>query len=173
MEPMIGEIRVFGFNFVPNGWMFCNGQLLSIAEYSALFSILGTTYGGDGVTTFALPNLNGRAAVGFQTGRGLPHVELGQAWGSDTATLTSSNLPPVGPFTVMVMDGGASTSDPSNGLFAESQQPAYIQDTATAPLDGSSIQGNGMPGNQPIEVGGPNLAMNYCIAVEGIYPSRS
>ena len=166
MEPMLGEIRLVGFNFSPRGWAFCNGQIMSIAQNTALFSILGTTFGGDGITTFALPNLQGRQAVG-----GMSEPSLGQVWGQSSVTLTGSNLPAMGA-QIGAVDGGASSSQPANGVLAEAQQAAYIQGEPSVGLDRSSIQ-SGQPGNQPIPVGGPNLTINYIIALEGIYPSRS
>src|SRR5439155_18983562 len=92
-EPFLGEIRLFGFNFAPRGWAFCQGQLLPIAQNTALFSLLGTTYGGNGQTTFALPDLRGRVAVGFGQGPGLSNIDLGQVSGAETATLTQAQMP--------------------------------------------------------------------------------
>ena len=89
-DPYLGEIRMFGGNFAPVGWAFCNGQLLSIAEYEALFSLVGTTYGGDGISTFALPDLRGRTVVGAGQGPGLSSIEIGEQGGSESATLTSA-----------------------------------------------------------------------------------
>src|SRR3954466_13993392 len=91
--PFIGQISLFGGNFAPRGWAFCNGQLLAISQNTALFSILGTTYGGNGQTTFALPNLRGRMAIGAGTGPGLGAVQLGEQGGTSSVTLTLSNLP--------------------------------------------------------------------------------
>ncbi len=93
MEPYIGQIQAFGFNFAPVGWAQCNGQLLPIAQYQALFSLLGTTYGGDGQTTFALPDLRGRSIVHYGSGPGLSPVQLGQNGGHETVTLTINQLP--------------------------------------------------------------------------------
>jgi microcystin-dependent protein len=92
-NPFIGEIRMFGGNFAPRQWALCDGQLLSIAQYQALFSLLGTTYGGNGVSTFALPNLQGRLALGYGQGPGLSNYALGQTGGSETVTLTTSTMP--------------------------------------------------------------------------------
>lgn len=167
-EPFLGEIRAVGFNFAPRGWAQCNGQLLSIAQNSALFSLLGTTYGGDGVQTFALPDLRGRAAVGVGTGPGLSPIVQGQDGGAQQVTLTSLNLPahthvatyapaagstPLA-VTVAVANTPAPSSDPTSNILAQSQIPsrsdptvvnsyAPATTTPTVALGGVALTGTG------------------------------
>ena len=175
MEPLIGQVMLFAGNFAPVGWMFCQGQLLSISQYDVLFTILGTTYGGDGVTTFALPNLSGRIAVSAGTGPGLPGWALGQVSGSDTVTMTQANMPAHIHTGVGSTQNGESTS-PQGALLAAygtSLPPVgpYTSSATDTTLGASSLGVSG--GNQPFSVIQPSLALNYIIAVEGIYPSQS
>lgn len=174
MEPLMGQIMLFSGNFAPVGWMFCQGQLLSIAENSALFSILGTTYGGDGITTFALPNLSGRLALGTGTGPGLPGWQLGQTGGAETATMTSANMPAHSHTVLGSSQSGESTS-PQNALLAgygTSLPPAGPYTTGGANVTLSAISVGQSGGSQPFSIIQPSLALNYIIAVEGIYPSQ-
>ncbi len=172
MEFFIGQICLFGFNFAPQGWMFCNGQLLPIAQYQALFALLGTTYGGDGVTTFALPNLQGRSAVQFGQGPGLSFFQIGEQGGSEQVTLTQGNLPAhTHPVIVPTTDSPAGTDDPNGTILANGGTTIY----------GPVNEGNGSYGgvtsgivgsNTPFSIQSPFLALNYCICVEGIFPPR-
>ncbi len=159
MEPFIGMIMLFAGNFAPKGWAFCNGQLLSIAQNSALFSILGTTYGGDGKTTFALPDLRGRAPIHWGQGPGLRNYQLGEHGGAETVSLTAANLPP---HTHALSFGPDPAGDPSDGVVASATQEK-VHAGATQPAGGG----------QPIENRPPYVAVTYIIALEGIYPSRS
>ena len=187
MEPFIGQIMMFGGNFAPRGWMFCEGQLLSISQNTALFSILGTTYGGDGRTTFALPDLRGRTPIGTGHGPGLSLRSLGEKSGSETTTLLVSNLPshehsvppaPVKassqPATEQVpgTNGATTLASPSaNGRSSEaynSQQPDVTLNTGQAGVLNSGFTG----GNIPVNNMQPYIAMNYIIAIVGIFPSR-
>jgi microcystin-dependent protein len=175
-DPFIGEIIMFGGNFAPRGWAFCNGQLLPIAQNTALFSILGTTYGGDGKTTFALPDLRGRVAISPGQGPGLSNYQLGQAGGTESVTLTTAQIPahnhllaanssagdqssPLGNFPAAVNDPGAGSQ--SNGYSATSN--GTMAGTASTPAGGSQPHTN-------IE---PFLCVNFIIALEGIFPSRN
>jgi microcystin-dependent protein len=179
----MSEIRLFAGNFAPVSWAFCNGQLMSIAENSALFSLLGTMYGGDGQVTFALPDFRGRAAIGTGQGGGLSAYDLGQMSGTNTVTLLSSNLPPhnhVG--NVKASSAVSTASTPANN---------YPAAGAGVTSDGVQIQlgaytaaaaGNMNPGmvtiapsgsNSPVSITNPYLGLYYIIATEGIYPSRS
>ncbi len=192
MEGTIGEIRMFAGNFAPRSWAFCNGQLLSIAQNTALFSILGTTYGGNGQTTFALPNFNGRTAVGTGTGQGLANVDLGQMAGTNNVTLTIANLPAHTHPATATVTGNVSPKaladsglgdDPSNNYPAISSgsEKMYSSSTQTpdatmgaSPISATAQVTVGVTGSsQPVNVTNPYLGMNYIICLEGIFPSRS
>ncbi len=175
-QPYIGEIEAFAFNFAPKGWMQCAGQLLPIQQNQALFSILGTTYGGNGTTNFQLPDLRGRVAVGWGTGGGSTYV-IGQRLGTETVTLLPTNVPShthsVTAQSYTTRAGG--TAAPGNTVLPGSAYagsadvimygppPANI---AMAPL---SVSG----GNAPHANMMPYLAINYCIAISGLFPSRN
>ena len=173
MDPFIGQIMMFAGNFEPRGWAFCNGQLLPISQYTALFSILGTTYGGDGRTTFGLPNLQGRTPVHTGTGGGLAPVQLGQSGGAETHTLTVNEMPSHnhsmhGELAVadkQTPQGNMLALTPANPIYAA---PVPAEDRTMAP---SSIGNTG--GNQSFGLRSPYLAVNFIIALEGIYPSRN
>lgn len=177
MDPFIGQIMMFAGNFAPRGWAFCNGQLLDISSHSALFSILGTTYGGDGRSTFGLPDLRGRAPIhhGNSTGPGLSPHPLGQKGGAETVTLTTNQIPP--------HSHGAGCSD-ANG---SAQAPTNAFPAAGVDSSRGTVNGYGTSANQKLNggfienTGGgqahsnmqPFLAINYVITLEGIFPSRS
>ena len=165
-DQFIGQIQSFGFNFAPKGWMFCNGQLMSIAQNTALFSLLGTTYGGDGISTFALPNLQGRVPLGFGTGPGLSTYELGEVVGSETVTLTSNQMP-AHSHALSGSTAGAGSGDPTNNALSGE---IWSNSPPNAVSNPASIRSAG--GNQPHSNMQPTLAINWCIATEGIYPSR-
>jgi microcystin-dependent protein len=171
-DPFIGEIRLFPFNFAPQGWAFCNGQILPISQNTALFSLLGTTYGGDGVSNFALPDLRGRLAVSSGQGPGLSPYDLGQQSGSETVTLTVNNLPQhnhtVSP---AASEGAAATDRPGGGVMARVPTAIYASasDGTTMASTTTSMTGS----NSPISNVQPLLALNYCIALQGIFPSRN
>lgn len=163
-EPFIGEIRPIAFGFPPKGWAFCNGQLLSIQQNQALFSILGTTYGGDGVTNFALPNLQGRVPVGVGNG-----VVLGEASGEASHTLIQTEMPAHN-HALSASSAAASSDDPTdNGLAAAKVYVPYTSPQTT--LNPAVIQLAG--GSQPHDNMQPYLPINFIIALTGIYPSRS
>jgi microcystin-dependent protein len=171
-EPLVGEIRVFAGNFAPVGYAFCNGQLMSIAQNTALFSILGTTYGGNGTTTFALPDLRGRAALGFGQGPGLENYDLGQASGEETHVLAIGEMPTH----THQLQGAASqtTATPGPAVVLGTTSgllPAYGA-TATTPLAPQSI-GSPTGSGQPHENLQPYLVLNYIIALLGIFPTRN
>lgn len=174
MEPFMGQIMAVGFNYAPRGWAFCNGALIGIAQNSALFSLLGTMYGGNGTTNFALPDLRGRALVGMGTGPGLPNITQGEIAGSPNVTLLVSNLPPQNnPLRVSTSAGTLQT--PVDGAFlAQSNQRdaqfiAGGQQGTTVALGGINPVGNGLP----ISVMQPYLGVNFIIALQGIFPSRN
>ena len=170
MDPYIGEIRMFGGNFAPQGWAFCAGQLLPIAQYDALFSLLGTTYGGDGQTTFGLPDLRGRAPIHFGQGPGLTNRTQGEASGSESVTLTVSQMGAHTHVPVASPDPGTS-AHPTDNVWAASttgdKQYAAAPDTAMNPATVSAVGGS-----QPHENRQPLLAINFIISLEGIYPSQ-
>jgi microcystin-dependent protein len=169
--PMIAEIRLFAGNFAPRGWALCHGQILSIAQNTALFSLLGTTYGGDGRTTFALPDLRGRVPVGQGQGPGLSPNSLGQQGGAETHTLTSSEMPAHNHPTQSnkATNDAATTSRPNGKVPAAGG--AYADTSDGSALDPDLIGAAG--GSQPHNNMQPHLALNYIIALQGIYPSRN
>lgn len=179
MEGTIGEIRMFAGTFAPRTWAYCNNQLISIATNTALFSILGTTYGGNGQTTFALPDFRGRVAVGTGQGPGLSNIVLGQMAGTPTVTLLTTNMPahnhPITGAVSMVANGGTDglTDDPTgrrlggaNVYTSFTNEPA-----AMAPLQ-SNLAIGVSGGSQPFSIMPPYLGMNYVICMFGIFPSR-
>ncbi len=169
----IGEIRMFGGNFAPRGWAFCEGQLLPISSNTALFSIIGTTYGGDGRTTFALPDLRGRVAVNVGTGTNLSPVAAGQKMGVETNTLNVNQIPAhTHPFYGVGEDGNSAS--PSNAFFAGTKvlDPEYANSGTQVPLN-AQVLGTNSTTNQPVENRQPSLATAYIICIQGIFPSRS
>lgn len=182
-EPFIGEIKLFGFSFSVMGYDYCNGQLYSIASNTALFSLLGTQYGGDGQTTFGLPDLQGRVPIGQGQGPGLPDFYMGEASGSETTTLLSSNLPPhihtvnsmrvLMPVNNTIADIGEPASaypgkNDANQVYAENMSPG----NALAPFTVSGAT-DSIGSNSPVQIMNPYLVINYNIATEGIFPSRN
>ncbi len=184
VEPYLANITIFGGNFAPRGWMFCQGQLLAIAEYDALFALIGTTYGGDGQTTFALPDFRSRVAVHQGQGAGLSNYVLGQTGGVENITLTGSNLPAHTHAYVSLtiangtpaINAAGSQNNPSNAYPAQATSSNnYAASPSGNPLGDSSCTAMSViaGGGQPVSNISPYLAMNYIIAVEGIFPSRN
>jgi microcystin-dependent protein len=172
-SPFIAEIKMFGGNFAPRGYAFCEGQILSIAQNTALFSLLGTTYGGNGSTTFALPDLRGRRPIGAGLGPGLSLRSLGESGGQESVTLTSNELP-LHTHTAQGSSVGGTTTDPSNAVWAASvggrtPPPLYTAAANTVQMAPSGFAG----GNQAHENRQPSLAINFIIALQGIFPSRN
>jgi microcystin-dependent protein len=165
-EPFIGSIVLFAGNFAPRGWAFCNGQILSIAQNTALFSILGTTYGGNGQTTFALPDLRGRVPVSQGQGPGLSNYSLGETAGVESVTLLQQQMP-THTHTQPASNGQQTTNRPNGAVPAQGGVYASAGDGSA--LDPTSPAG----GSQPHENRPPYLALNYIIALEGIFPSRN
>lgn len=168
MDPYIGEIRCFGFTFAPQGWAQCNGQLLSIAQNTALFSLLGTTYGGDGRTTFALPDLRGRTAVGSGQGPGQTNRTQGEVGGTETVALTAATLPPHSH--TVAASSSATTKNPSGSLPAVTGAGSSYGTTSDLGMGAAMIGGGGS--GQPHANMQPYLVLNWCIALVGIFPSR-
>jgi microcystin-dependent protein len=165
-EPFLGEVRMFGFNFPPRGWALCNGQIISLAQNTALFSLLGTTYGGNGQTTFALPNLQSRLAVGLGTGPGLSSYVSGQTGGVESMQLAPNQLPSH-PHSQPVTNGPTGGSRPNGAV------PSAGGSYAPASDGGAFSPTSSIGGNVPFDIRQPFLAMNYSIALEGIFPSRN
>jgi microcystin-dependent protein len=179
MDTFIGTICVFGFNFAPRNWAFCNGQLVAIQSNTALFSLLGTTYGGNGTTTFALPNLQGRAAVCQGQLLGGSNYIMGEMGGNDNVTVLISNMPAHAHNVGIVVNANAraqSTNSPSGAFPAPSEknQNNYSTTSTTGVLmKGISTTLGASGGSTPIPISDPSLVMNYCICQYGIFPSRN
>ena len=169
MEPFIAQIMLFGGNFAPRGWAFCDGQLLAISSNSALFSILGTTYGGDGRSTFGLPDLRGRVPMHAGNGPGLSPRRIGERDGVETVTLVESQMPSHN-HSVNFVNAIADSDRPNGDLLAK----ADVYSATTTPLgqlNSATIANAG--GSQAHENMQPSLCINYIIALQGIFPSRS
>ena len=176
MEPFIGEIRLFAFPFEPRGWMVCQGQLVSIGDYTTLYSLLGTRFGGDGVTSFALPDFRGRVPVCFGHGEGLSNYIMGEKGGAPFVDLDIENIPNHSHNLVALSDE-ANTDIPTGNFLANSRSNTYASPQMTPPpvldvkLHGGSI---GLTGEgESVYNMQPYLIMDYCIAYEGIFPPRT
>ncbi len=170
-NPFIGEIRMAGFNFPPIGWAFCAGQLLPISQNDALYALIGTTYGGDGVTTFGLPDLRGRLPINQGQGPGLSNYTLGQLAGTESVTLLTMQIPSHS-HVVNAASGGTRNANPSGSLLGSGEADIYTHDSANpVPLSTNLIASSG--GNQPHENMQPFLCVNFIIALEGVFPSRN
>lgn len=174
-DPFVAEIRILACNFAPKGWAFCDGQLLPISQNTALFSLLGTNYGGNGQSTFGLPNLQGAAPLGWGQGPGLSSRSLGEKGGAKEVTLVEAQLPGHGHGAIGAATSVGTLSDPTGNVWAAAAAPpsgtnlysgaagATMGAAAMSP-GGSSLPHNNMP---------PYLAMNFCIAMQGVYPPHS
>jgi microcystin-dependent protein len=175
-DQFVGEIRIFGFNFAPTGWALCDGQLLPISQNTALFSLLGTYYGGNGTSNFALPNLQGSAPLQQGQGPGLSPYDLGQVGGEPTVTLLTNQIP-AHTHTPGCLNGAGTSNSPAGHILASAMvgrqgESRYTAGPGTSPnmspqalqLTGGNLPHNNMP---------PYLTVNFCIALQGIYPSRS
>jgi microcystin-dependent protein len=185
-EAYLGEIRMFGGNFAPKGWATCDGQLLAISQNTALFAILGTTYGGNGQTTFALPDLRGRRPVHQGQGRGLSSYTLGEMGGTENATLTTQNMPAHNhPATATTngVNATATQANPGGNLWAAVQDSnpaaglgylAPANQTTAAMASNAVTVAVGQTGNNiPFSILDPFLCVNFIICLEGIFPSRN
>lgn len=173
MDPYLAQVIIFAGNFAPRSWMLCNGQLVSIAEYTALFSLIGTTYGGDGQQTFALPNLQGRVPVGAGSAPGRSFYDLGQVGGSEQVTILASQIPShTHTLNIPTTDGPGSTEDPTGNILALQNASVFAAASAQSGSYGG-VRFNAAGGNAPVPISSPYLALNYIICSEGIFPSRN
>lgn len=164
-DAYVGEIALFPYNFTPRNWLPCDGRLLAISSNTALFSILGTTYGGDGRVTFGLPNLNGRAALGPGQGPGLSPYGAGEMGGSAQVALTHPEMP-LHSHSTRAAAGSATTGNPVDAVPASGTEP--LRNASPTVADALEVSGGGQPHNNMQ----PSLAMQYCIAVYGVFPPR-
>ncbi|WGH75409.1 tail fiber protein [Tenacibaculum tangerinum] len=190
MDPFVGQITLFGGNFAPRGWAFCDGQLLAISQNTALFSILGTTYGGDGRTTFALPDLRGRAPIGPRRGPGLSLYRLGQRGGQETHILNINEMPShnhsvqaSSSHLTLSTDNAVNETPAAGDVPAVSNYPSGItsQKVKSFGPPNNTVNGQSIPSNTNVLNNGgnlahnnmqPYLAVNYIIALFGVFPSR-
>jgi len=178
-SPFVAEIRMFGFNFPPTGWAYCNGQLLPLSQNTALFSLVGTFYGGDGKSTFALPNFQGNCAVGQGQGAGLQDWFIGQEQGSQTVTLLTTEIPAHQHFLTASTANGSTQSANGSQLArgfkgnlqssnTSKMYSAAAPNTTMRPQDATALTGGSLPHNNMM----PYLTLNFCIALQGIFPPR-
>jgi microcystin-dependent protein len=170
-EPFIGQLALVPYNFAPKGWALCNGQLLSIAQNTALFSLLGTTYGGNGTTTFALPDLRGRVTISSGQGPGLSNYVLGQTGGAETQTLTLGQIP--AHTHALMADTSVGTSERPNGAISarDAAGVPHYGTHATGTMSSSGVQASG--GSQPHDTMQPYVTLNWIIALQGVFPSQN
>ena len=171
-EPFIGEIQLFPFNFVPKNWAMCAGQLLPISQNTALFSLLGTNYGGNGTSNFALPNLVGRVAISQGQGPGLPDYVMGEELGQESVALLTSEIPLHTHGLQLASATVGLTPGPTGGsnVFVNPGNNGFVPPPTTTTLSGNAVApaGGGLP-HSNIQ---PTLAMVYCIALQGVFPQR-
>jgi microcystin-dependent protein len=179
-SPFVAEIRIFGFNFAPIGWAFCDGQLMPLSQNTALFSLLGTMYGGDGKSTFALPDLQDSAVMHFDQGVALSEHFQGEVSGTSTVTLVATEIPShnhiLSVSTAQADEEGSKA--PGNNVLGRGQATAKIYDTfppvapantVTLDLNALGVAGDSLPHNNMM----PSLALNFCIALQGVFPART
>jgi microcystin-dependent protein len=175
-EPFLGQIQIVGFNFAPRGWLTCDGQLLAISQFTALFSLLGVNYGGDGRTTFGLPDLRGRIPMSFGNGPGLTPREIGEKAGTETVQLVAGNLASHthGTNTNCQPASGNST-DPTGRIWSKDagvQTGTYANAASNASMNPASVTVGSAGGTSPHSNIQPSLALNFVIATQGIFPNR-
>ncbi|RSK39991.1 phage tail protein [Mangrovimonas spongiae] len=171
-EAYLGDIKLTAITFEQRGWMECDGRLLSIAQHSALFSLLGITYGGDGITTFALPDLRGRVPVGIGSGPGLTTVQLGDTGGSETNTLTVSQMPSHNhTVNAVIEDGNSATPTGNFPAGTKLLDKEYANGGTPTAMNPNMIGNSG--GNMPVNNKQPYIGLRYVICVQGIFPSRN
>ncbi len=173
-SPFVAEIRIFGFNFAPKGWAQCDGQIMSISQNTALFSLLGTTYGGNGTSNFALPNLQGSTPIQAGQGAGLSLRDLGEVGGEQTVTLLETEMP-AHTHSVNAASVSASANDPTGDVWAATtiaRQGVNTYGTtggATMGFNALNLAGGDQPHNNMM----PYITLNFCIALQGVFPARS
>jgi microcystin-dependent protein len=170
-NPAIGQILMFAGNYAPTGWAFCDGSLMSIPQYSALFSVLGTTYGGDGISNFALPDLRGRVPLGFGAAAGMPAYNLGQSGGETAHKLTVSEMPAHSHAANADTSNGTSDSPVGNVPAVNSEGIMHYGSTVNGQMNTAAIGSTG--GGQPHNIMQPYLAINFIISLQGVFPARS
>lgn len=168
-EPFLGQIRQIGFNFAPRGWALCDGQILPINQNQALYSLLGTTYGGDGRTSFALPDLRGRVAIHTGSGVGLTSRTLGSKGGEEQHILSADEVPPH-THVVRASDLTAQEDDPSGNFWASSGGSNAYANSSDGVMDTSAVTSTGGQGHENMQ---PSLAIYFIIALQGVFPSRN
>ena len=170
-DPFIGQLALVPYNFAPKGWALCNGQILPINQNQALFALLGTTYGGDGVSTFGLPDLRGRVPISSGQGLGLSNYDLGEKGGSETHTLTINEMP--AHTHLLSADSAVATTDKPGGAFPARNAAGVPQygPTASTLLSASGVDPAG--GGAPHDIRQPYLTLNWIIALQGVFPSRN
>ncbi len=173
-NPFVAEIRIFGFNFAPKGWAFCDGQLIPISQNTALFSLLGTYYGGDGKTTFALPNLQGDSPMQQGQGAGLSQHFLGETGGEQTVTLLQTEMPSHSHSAQGVAGAGGASPAPNTTWASANQRGISVYTAGAAQNVGMNPLALGPSGgDQPHNNLMPYLTLNFCIALQGVYPARN
>ena len=179
MEPFLGQIQAFGFKFAPKGWAFCNGQFLRISRYPALFSLLGTAYGGDGRATFGLPDLRGRVPIHYfppisrEDGRNLTPRSWGESGGAETTTLTTNQIPSHSHSVVIKALEEGNSDDPEGKLIAGNGLSSFGSDNSSTLKNLKPIITSNTGANQSHNNMQPFLCVNFCIALYGIFPSRN
>lgn len=174
IDPFIGEIVMFGGNFAPSGWAQCNGQLLSIAQNQALFSILGTTYGGDGETTFGLPDLRGRSPIGTGNGPGLSTISLGEKSGLEYKTLSVNEIPAHNHNGVVkCYNQTADETNPMGSVIGVTEGDFFSTEPSNANMAPNSVEIGNTGGGQSFSIRDPYIGMNYIIALYGVFPSQN
>lgn len=173
MDPFVAEIRIFPFNFAPKGWAFCDGQILPLSQNTALFSLLGTTYGGDGKSNFALPNMQGNAPMHPGQGPGLSLHDLGEMGGAESVTLLQSEIPAHSHGVMAATIDNADSNVPTNNNIGKASTKVFNIATAGSQVQMNpstiGITGSSLPHNNMM----PYLTLNFCIALQGVYPSRT
>jgi microcystin-dependent protein len=170
-EPFVGEIRMFGGNFPPSGWAFCQGQAMAISENDTLFNLIGTTYGGDGQETFNLPDLQGRLPMHMGQGSGLSNYQIAEKAGVETVTLTTQQLP-IHNHSFVASINAALSTDPTNQVIAQTSQiHLFTQDTTPRQMNANSLLPVG--GNQPHDNTQPYLCISFILSLFGVFPSQT
>lgn len=170
-DPYVGEIRMFAGNFAPRGWALCDGQLLAVSQNDALFSLFGTIYGGDGRTTFGLPDMRGRIPVHAGNGPGLTDRRIGQRLGVESVTLTERELPSHNHGAVAHSSENANTTSPADTVPSQPTHDLYIEDAPDVALHSNAVLAAGGSGSHNNMM--PTLCLNFIVALVGVYPSRS